>query len=212
LGERFAECDEFTRSGEAQSYAASESFEIEDAAQFLADFAAQDGLLDKMGYGFETSFDGFTVKQRAQNPRAKEARAHSGDSLVERAYESHGAAARSFFREDWRDELEVADRDRIENESIVLFVVSDAVEMAKRFDAYGVSARGGARGVSASRSVFAEVVHNRASSGKCLGMILDAEAGQFSDAELFAKDSARIAALENPVLKVSLDAAGAFQK
>jgi len=42
--------------------AAGEAFEILNAAEFLADFAADDGLLQEMGYGAEAGFDDVEIE------------------------------------------------------------------------------------------------------------------------------------------------------
>src|SRR6266480_4210516 len=79
LRKRFAERDEFVGCSETQSDAAREALEVEDAAEFFADFAADDGLLDEMLDGVEASFDGVAIDERAKNPRAEEAGAHASD-------------------------------------------------------------------------------------------------------------------------------------
>ena len=68
LRERFAQRDEFARRCEAERDAAGEAFEIEDAAELFADFAADYGLLDELRDGAVARFDGFAIDERAQEP------------------------------------------------------------------------------------------------------------------------------------------------
>ena len=46
LAERFAQRDEFARSGQAQCDAAGEAFQVQNSAKFLANFSSHHGLLD----------------------------------------------------------------------------------------------------------------------------------------------------------------------
>ena len=48
MREGLAEGEEFARRSKAEGDAAGEAFEVLNAAKFLADFAADDGLLQKM--------------------------------------------------------------------------------------------------------------------------------------------------------------------
>ena len=93
LRERFAQGDEFARRGQAERDAAGEALEIEDAAELFADFVAHDGLLDELRDGVEARFDGVAIDQRAQNPGAKQTRAHACDGDVESGEERCRAAA-----------------------------------------------------------------------------------------------------------------------
>src|SRR4029077_11295845 len=101
------------------------------------------------------------------------------------------------------DELEVADRDRIEDKGVVLLVKADAIEMAEGFDAGRVVAAGG---------IFAEIVDNGSGGGEGLGMIVEAETGEFGDAELFAKDALGVIGMEDPVFNAGFNAARAVKE
>jgi len=57
LREGFAEREKFAWAARPRVMRAGEAFEILNAAEFLADFAADDGLLQEMGYGAEAGFD-----------------------------------------------------------------------------------------------------------------------------------------------------------
>ncbi len=104
-------------------------------------------MLHELRDGVEAGFDGFAVDERAKNPGAQQARAHSGDGDIERGEQRGWAAAAGFFGEDRIDEFEIADGDGIEDQRVVLLVVADAVEVAKGFDAGGfVDAGAGGRG------------------------------------------------------------------
>src|ERR1700674_2729027 len=82
LDERLAQRHEFARSRKPQSDPAGEPLEVEDAFEFLADFAAHDGLLDEVRHGIETGLNGLDVDERAKEPGAQEARTHAGHGGV----------------------------------------------------------------------------------------------------------------------------------
>src|SRR5258708_21553100 len=68
LREGFAEGYEFAWTGVTEGDAASEAFEVLNAAQFLANFAADDGLLGEVSDGVEACFDGLAIDERAKHP------------------------------------------------------------------------------------------------------------------------------------------------
>ena len=72
-----------------------------------------------------------------------------------------------FFRKNRSDEFKIADRNRIENQRVVLLVVADAVEMCQ-----GLLRRD----IGSLRGVFAEIVDDSAGCGKRLRMIIESEA------------------------------------
>ncbi len=113
--ERFAQRDEFARRCQAERDAACEAFEIEDASELFADFAADYGLLDELRDGAVTRFDGFAIDERAKEPRAHQTRAHACDRHVERGEQRRRSAAAGFFVEDRIDEFEIANGDGIED-------------------------------------------------------------------------------------------------
>src|ERR1700674_795407 len=65
LYKRLAQRHELTRSRKPQRDPAGEPFEIKNALEFLADFAAHDGLLDEVSDGIEAGVDGLAVDERA---------------------------------------------------------------------------------------------------------------------------------------------------
>jgi hypothetical protein len=203
LPEGFAEGKEFARGGEAERDAAGEALEVLNAAEFLANLAADNGLLEEMGNGAEAGLDGVEIDERAKHPGAEHAGAHAGDGGVECGDEGGGAGGFRFFGEDGGDEFEIADRDGIEDERVVLFVIADAIEMAEGFEAGSVVAAGG---------IFAEVVYDGACGGEGLRMIVEAEAGEFGDTELFAEDALGVVGVEDPVFDAGFDAAGAVEE
>src|SRR2546429_472294 len=91
LYERLAQRHELARSRQTQRDPAGEPLEVEDAFEFLADFAAHDGLLDEVSDGIEAGVDGLAVDERAEDPGAQESRAHAGHGGVKRGNESCGA-------------------------------------------------------------------------------------------------------------------------
>src|SRR5258708_2130929 len=190
LREGFAEGEKFARGGETESDAAGEAFEILNAAEFLANFAADYGLLQEMGYGAEAGFDGVEIDERAKHPGAEHTGAHAGDGGIESGDQRGGAGGLGFFGGDGRDEFEIADWDGVEDERVVLLVKADAIQMAKGFDAGRVIASGG---------ILAEGGHDGAGGGEGLRMIVEAEAGKFGDAELFAQNAFGIVDMEDPI-------------
>src|SRR6267378_5451518 len=78
LRERFAQCHEFAWGREAQSNAAGETLQVENAFELFANFAAHDGLLDKVRDRIEARIDRFPVNQWTKHPGAQETRAHAG--------------------------------------------------------------------------------------------------------------------------------------
>jgi len=97
----------------------------------------------------------------AQNPGAQEARAHAGHGGVKRGDQScRSSRAAGVLGEDGREQLQIADGYGIEDESVVLLVVADAVEMPQCFDAGGIRVFiRGSRAV-ATRGVFSEIVND----------------------------------------------------
>src|SRR5260370_3958001 len=94
LDERLAQRHELARSRKPQRDATGEPLEVEDAFEFLADFAAHDGLLDEVSDGIEAGVDGPAVDERADEPGAQEARAHASHGGVKRAHQT-GATTRA---------------------------------------------------------------------------------------------------------------------
>src|SRR5260221_8726133 len=133
LRERFAEGYKFARTGVAEGDAASEAFEVLNAAQFLANFAADDGLLDQMGHGVEACLDGRAIDERAKNPGAQEAGAHAGDGDIERGDQSGWDIFAGVIGKNRIEQFEIADGDGIKDQRVVLFVVADAIEVTKGF-------------------------------------------------------------------------------
>src|SRR5258707_10265360 len=77
LYQRLAQRHEFARSRKTQGDAAGEPLKVEDAFEFLADFAADNGLLNEVRNGVEPGLDSLAIDERAENPGAQEARAHA---------------------------------------------------------------------------------------------------------------------------------------
>src|SRR6266849_6168488 len=105
LRERFAQREKLAGRSQAERDAAGDALEIENAAQFFADFAAHDGLLQEMCDASKARFDGIAIEKRAKNPGAQQARAHAGDSDVKRSEQRGGTGAGGFFGEDGLNQL-----------------------------------------------------------------------------------------------------------
>src|SRR5258706_12883108 len=84
LHQRLAQRHKLPRSRKTQGDPAGEPLEVEDAFEFLADFAAHDGLLHEVSDGIEAGVDGLAGDERAEHPRAQKARAHAGHGGVKR--------------------------------------------------------------------------------------------------------------------------------
>jgi len=159
-------------------------------------------LCDQLGDSVEASFDGVGIDERAQKPRAQEARAHTGDGDVESSDDGGGVLA-GLFGENWRDEFEIANGDRIEDERVVLLVVADAIEVSE------CGLRGGVGGLC---GVFADVVDDRACGRKSVSVIVEAKAGEFGNAELLAEDARGVIVLKRPIFNAAFDTARTVEK
>ncbi len=160
-----------------------------------------------------SSIDHFPINQWTKHPGAHESRAHASDSDIQRRDQRVGPTRTSrFLGKDRREQFEVADGNRVKDQSVVLFVVADAVEMLQGFGGGGGSFACDVAAVRTVGGVFAKIVHDGA--GRCEGLqvIVEAEAGKFGDAELFAKDAFGVVALKNPILEAGFHATRAFQK
>src|SRR5262245_47122096 len=51
-----------------------------------------------------------------------------------------------------------------------------------------------------------------AGSGECMAVAVEAEAGEFGDAELFAENAGSVVMLEGPVVNTAFDAAGTVEQ
>ena len=93
-----------------------------------------------------------------------------------------------------------------------MFIVADAIQMTERPDTGSVRFFMGLVATVAASSILAQVMNDGACSRKRLWVIVEAEAGQFRNAKLFAQDALTVVALEGPVFEAGLDSAGAFEK
>ena len=71
LRQRFAQRYEFARRRQPQRGAAGKPFEIEDALELLANFTANNGLLDEVCDGIKTALNGLTLNERPEKPGAQ---------------------------------------------------------------------------------------------------------------------------------------------
>ena len=213
LCKRLAQCHKFARSGKSQGDPAREPFEVQDAFQFLADFAANNSLLDEVCDRTEAGLDGLTLDERAKNPRTQKPRAHAGHGGVERGNEGGGATGTDgFFGENGGEQLQIADADRIEHEGIVLLVVADAVEMPQCFNAGSIHVFVCGRRAVPACGVFAQIVNDGAGGSQRLRVIVKAEPREFGNAKLFAQDALGIVALKNPIFEPRFHSANAFEE
>src|SRR5215467_3906624 len=152
------------------------------------------------------------VDQRAKNPGAEEACAHSGHGDVKRRDQRGGSVFAELVGEDGREKFEVADRDRIEDQGVVLLVVAHAVKMAEGFP--GRSAVAVCRLVwfALLGGVFAQVVDDGARSGQRMAVAVKAEAGEFDYAKLLAQDAIGVVALKGPFVNTAFHAARAIEQ
>src|SRR5882724_1680240 len=130
--------------GLAESDAAGEAFKILNAAKLLADFAADDGLLNKMSNCVEAFFDGVAVNQGPKNPGTQKARAHSGDGDIERGDERGRRVFARVVGKNRGQQFKVAHGNRVEHQRVVLFVVANAIEVAQGFEGYSTAVAGAA--------------------------------------------------------------------
>jgi len=85
----------------------------------------------------------------------------------------------------------------------VLLVVADAVEVAEC---------GLRRGVRGFCRVVAQIVNDRSGGGESVGVIVEPEPGQLSNAELFAQDARGVVVLKGPVFDAAFDASRTVKK
>ena len=157
--------------------------------------------------------DCFPINQRTKHPGTQETRAHAGDCDVQRGNERGGASrASGLLGEDGRQQFEVTDGNRVKNQGVVLFIVADTVEMLQCFGGGRDSFVCDVAAVRTVGGIFAEVVHDGAGCRDGLQVIVEAEAGKFGDAKLFAEDAFGVVALKNPILQPGFHAAGAFKE
>src|SRR6266850_545555 len=213
LRERFAQCHEFAWGREAKCNAAGEALQVENPFQLFANFATHDGLLDKVRDRIEAPIDRFTLNQWTKHPGAQEARTHARNRDIQRGNE-RGRASRAsrLLGKDGRKQFEIADGHGVKDQSVVLLVVADAVEMLQGFSRGGRTLAGALAAVRAVGGVFAEIVHDSASCCEGLQVIVEAKASKFGDAKLFAEDAFGVVALKNPILEARFHAAGAFEE
>ena len=113
--------------------------------------------------------------------------------------------APGFLGENRREQFKVADGNGIEDQRVVLFVVANAVQMPQRLERRTASRfSGAAAGSIASRSVLAEIVDDRAGGSQRLRVIVESEACQLRNAELFAQECARHSLAEKPNLRAEI--------
>src|SRR5215467_12605143 len=93
-----------------------------------------------------------------------------------------------------------------------MLVVADTIKMPQGFNTGSIRFFTGFAGAVAARCVFAQVMDDGARSRERLQMIVKAKACEFRHAELFAKDALAVVALEGPLFKAGLDAAGSFKQ
>jgi len=169
--------------------------------------------LNELCHGIEARLNGLTLDQRPQNPGAQQARAHAGHGNVQRGNESRGATRTpDFFRENGSKQLQVAHRNGIEHQGIVLLVVADAVEMPQGFNAGSINGFICGHRTVAARGVFAQIVNDGPGGSQRLLVIVQAKAREFSDAELLAQDAFGIVPLEDPIFEARFDSADALQQ
>src|SRR5205814_6039300 len=117
---------------------------ILNAAKLFANFAAHYRLLNEVRDRVEAFFDRVALNQRAKNPGTQKTCAHSGNGDVERRNQRSRNVFARVVGENRCEQLEVADGNRVEHQSIMLFVEADAVEMAQGFESWGTASAGAA--------------------------------------------------------------------
>ncbi len=99
----------------------------------------------------------------------------------------------------------------------MLLVVANAIEMAESFEcrraiAVLPIAVLPKTWIAPVCRVFAKIVDDGARRGNGLGVRVEAEAGQFGHAELFAQDALRVIELKDPIFETRFDAASAIEQ
>ena len=94
LFERAAERQHVARIGDAHGDLGQQALDVENAAELLAQFGAQDGLLEQFADGIEAAFDFRAVERGTQQALAQQAAAHAGRGLIEDVEQRGVACAR----------------------------------------------------------------------------------------------------------------------
>src|SRR5260370_29888743 len=94
----------------------------------------------------------------------------------------------------------------------MLLVVGNAVEMAESFECRRAMAVRPIALIAPVCGVFAEIGDDGARRGNGLRVRVEAEAGQFGHAELFAQDALGVIELKDPIFETRFDAAGAIEQ
>ncbi len=190
LFERTAQRQHVARIGDPHGDLGQQPFDIQNAAQLLAQIGAQDGLLEQLADGIQPAVDFRAVERGAEQPLAQETPAHARLSLVEDV-EQRGVGA--LAGEQRLDQFEVAYGDRVEHHACGAVVVGGTVEVFE----------GGALG-------FAQVMQDgpRGAHG-CLA-VGQAAAIEREQAEVIAQGAVGVIEAEDPVFEVGAEIARAL--
>src|ERR1035441_9730325 len=125
--------DTIARAGRAEGDFGQQAFQVEDAAEVLAQFGAQDGLLANFAHRIQALFDFGAVHGGPEQALAEQAAAHAGEGLVEHAKHGElGLRAAGVGGEDGFEQFQIAHGDGVEHHGIGAVVISWAVEMVER--------------------------------------------------------------------------------
>src|SRR5580765_2273986 len=121
----------------------------------------------------EARVDGGAINERTKNPGTQKAGAHTGDGDVKSGDERGGSVFAGVVGKNRREEFEVANRDGIEHQRVVLFVVANAIDVAQGFESWRAAGAGAPRCFRSFRGVLAEVMYDGAGCGEGMRMIVE---------------------------------------
>ena len=133
LFERAAQRQHIARTGRSQRHLGQQPLEIENAAQLLAQFGAQDGLLQQFAHRVEALLDFRAVHGGPQQALPQQPAAHAGEGLVE--HRQHGglllrAAASAAKSGSTSSRLRTVTR--VQHHGIGAVVISGPVQVVER--------------------------------------------------------------------------------
>ena len=111
-----------------QGYTAEQALQIENAVKRLPQLLASDGVFSLGFHRVQTQLDFCQINRRPQHPGAKQALAHGSDGRIQTAEQGHPIVVSS---EQWLNQLQVANGDRIEHQAGLALIKSDAIDMVQ---------------------------------------------------------------------------------
>ena len=178
--DRLFERQEVTSVRGFERHLAQEALEVLNLSQDAPELLARDDVPRQHFHGLQAGLDFLAMERRAQDPVFEQPRPERGHALVEHGEQRRGPVAAKHGLE----QLEVAERGRVEHQGVALLVEPHAVEMRKR---------------AALR--LTHVVQDRARCGHRERMSVQPVTRQCCDAEVLAQKARAVVVTEDPVVE-----------